>query len=590
MPLLRTTAAEVTRLAEEYVVSPHFEWVRNTHNAHLLRARHMQVRVVTLLVRWVQTGEARYRAAVLAHLLEMGQWACWSWIAWRDGNTAHDAIFDLSYGENSATLAIGYDWLYDTLDPDERQALLTVAQRPVAAFMKHTEPEHRAWWFGKRDSNWNTVCAGGAGMLALACYEELPEAKVILDRAQESFGPFVEEIHAANGAWPEGIGYWNYGMRYFYMFALSLEQATGRQVPWLHGKALRDSLAFPMRFAPYPSCACSFGDVNQWTPLPFHLAAARRLGQSATLAELVSRLTVPQAGVNETWPNSAEMLCLYTGDKTEKVRLAAPFLHHYKGLDWVVLADRLPKPRLYASVRGGTTEVPHGHIDLTSFHAVVGDEKMITSLGPAQYLDTTFSDRRWELFEMIPMSKNVLLVDGVGIMRPASVTTRSFQSPWGPAVRLEAAAALGGSDGVLSYHRLFVLMPGKGLLVVDAIKRPNPSLFEQRFYTQTQAEIYKEGFLLKGLRQSASLVCASTVETGMHTASAPMTTPREDSPTLLRHLTHMLHEAVVMAALLVPDERVVPLAVRPGARDGTEVVIGSGKGCVLQLTRSLMPG
>ena len=260
----------------------------------------------------------------------------------------------------------------------------------------------------------------------------------------------------------------------------------------------------------------------------------------------------------------------------------------------MVLADRMPKPRLYASVRGGTTEVPHGHMDLTSFHAVVGDERMITSLGPAQYLDTTFSARRWDLFEMIPMSKNVLLVDGVGIARPTSVPTRSFQSPWGPAVRLDAAAALGagrrGNDGVVSYHRLFVLLPGKGLLVVDAVKRPHPSLFEQRFCTSVQAEICAGGFLLKGLRQRASLACTCSVATGLHTASAPVTQPRGDPPTLLRQITQLLHEQIVMAALLVPGERVVPLAVRPRARGGTEVVIGSGKGRVLRLTRSLMPG
>lgn len=592
-PLLRATAKEVTRLADEYLEGPQFDWVRNTHNAHLVRARRMQGRVVTLLVRWSQTGDMRYRDAARDHLLEMGRWECWSWIAWRDNQFEPDAIFDLSYGENSATLAIGYDWLYDTLDAAERQALLDVMRRPVAAFLKHTAPESRAWWFGKRDSNWNTVCAGGAGMLALACFEELPEAALILERACECVEPFVAEIRAVHGAWPEGIGYWNYGMRYLYMFVLSLEQATGRRSPWLDGRAVRDALMFPMYFTPYPGCACSFGDVNQWSPLPFHLAAARRLRQPVALAELVRHLQPPKPGTPHVWPNAAELLCLYDDAPNAPTPQPGPFVHHYKGLDWVVLADRMPAPRLYASVRGGTTEVPHGHVDLTSFHAVVGDEKMIASIGPANYLDTTFSARRWELFEMVPMSKNVLLVDGVGIVRPSTVATRTLNTSWGPAVRLDAATALGdkrrGNDGVVSYYRLFLLLPGTGLLVLDTIQRPHASLFEQRFFTPVHAQPLTDGFLLEGVRQTAMLTCACSEPTTLHTADAPLTQPSDKPPTMLRHITKLLHEEVSMAALLTPGKRPVPLALRRGPRGIIEVVIGRGDRLVLRFSRNLLP-
>ena len=123
----------------------------------------MQTRVVTLLVEWQRSGDRRFRDAALDHLLEMGRWDVWSWITWREGNYAADAIFDLSYGENCATVAIGYDWLCETLNADEKKAILAVVERPLAAFMKHSAPDSRMWWYGKRDSNWNTVCAGGAG-------------------------------------------------------------------------------------------------------------------------------------------------------------------------------------------------------------------------------------------------------------------------------------------------------------------------------------------------------------------------------------------------------------------------------------------
>lgn len=593
LPLLRAAHAEVARIAEEALAGPRFEWVRNTHNAHLLRARRMQGRVVSLLARWTQTDDARFRDAGLAHLLEMGRWPYWSWIAWRRNQRAPDAIFDLSYGENAATLAIGYDWLYETLSPPERAALLNVMRRPVAAFMAHTASGARAWWFGKADSNWNSVCAGGAGLLALAGYEELPEAARILERACESIAPFVAQIRASHGAWPEGIGYWNYGMRYLYMFILSLERATGRRSPWLEGRAVREALTFPMRMTPYVGCPCSFGDVNAWSPLPFHLAAARRLRQPAALAELMPywRPAAPDASLG--WPNAAELLCQYENVSGARPRRIQPFVHQYPGMDWVVLADRMPAPRLYVSVRGGTTNVPHGHVDLTSFHAVVGGEKMIATLGPSRYYDTTFSPRRWELFEMAPMSKNVLLVDGVGITRPAAVTTRTLRTPWGPGVRLDAAAALGGgrrdNDGVVRYYRLILVMPGRGLLILDTVKRPHASLFEQRFFTPVRAVPQPGGFMLQGARQTAAFACACSEAADLHTAAAPMTQPSGEPPTMLRQITQKLHEDVVMAALLAPGGKGVPLVLRRAPRGMIEVAIGAGARCTLRFSRDLRP-
>ena len=80
-------------------------------------------------------------------------------------------------------------------------------------------------------------------------------------------------------------------------------------------------------------------------------------------------------------------------------------------LDWAVLADQMPAPKLYASMRGGNSEVPHGHRDLSSFHVVSDGERLIESLNSRTYLDTTFGPRRYELFETSYRSKNVVLID-----------------------------------------------------------------------------------------------------------------------------------------------------------------------------------
>jgi hypothetical protein len=110
-PLDNAALEYLDRETPALLESPVFPWSpTDGHNAHLIRARRMQTRVVTLLAAWLRSGgEEPYRAAILRHVEEMDRWEDWSWIAWREGKHGPDAIFDLSYGENCATLALAYD-------------------------------------------------------------------------------------------------------------------------------------------------------------------------------------------------------------------------------------------------------------------------------------------------------------------------------------------------------------------------------------------------------------------------------------------------------------------------------------------------
>ena len=467
---LKRAARLVAKEAEEFKKSARFDFVLNTHNAHLVRARKNQTRVYTLLVRWLQTGDAAYRTAAVAHIREMGRWEYWSWITWRVRDSRPDIIFDLSYGENATTLAVAYDWLHATLTPSEKQMFLAVAKKWVfASFLKVPKKTHLDWWFQKPDTNWNTVCAGGAGMLALAMADDLPrEAAATLKRAEASIAPYMKNLDKTQGGWPEGIGYWGYGMRYAYMYLLSWERATGCIHPLLKAPAANRTLEFPLDFMPN-GAACSFGDVNAYWILPFHYAAALRYGRGdlvQALDRLLERNPKLALSEDEHWPNSAEMLIFHPRKQGRAPAVKRNLVRAFQGLDWYTLADRAPEPNLFLSIRGGTTEVPHGHMDLTSFHCVVGDEALITTISADEYLDTTFSPRRYELFEMQPPAKNVVLVNGIGIARPSRVDSKTLTVAGFPAVRIDATEAMSQrpakgakSPGTVRFYaRLFVLL------------------------------------------------------------------------------------------------------------------------------------
>ncbi|MFO7958614.1 MAG: heparinase II/III family protein [Candidatus Brocadiia bacterium] len=556
LPVLRQLQSRLAEETDQYVRGPADVALKGGHNAHLVRARRMQRRVVSLITRWRQTGEVRFRRAALDHIRTMAGWDYWSWIAWRRNDSRPEAIFDLSYGENSATLAVAFDWLFDSLSNDERDTLVATARdRALGPFLHHVRKGQPPGWFGREDSNWNAVCAGGAGLLALSLHDELPEARQARPLVEESLEPFMRSLAETDGGWTEGIGYWNYGMRYALMYLLSHERATGREHPLLRQEETRKSLSFAPDFCPR-GVPCSFGDSNHWFPLPIHYAATERLDVPDVEYRLHRRLTEGEGG-GGSWPNAAEWLLLHPRSQPAPPEPEEQVVRLYRGMDWGFIADRMPEPDLYLAVRGGTTEVPHGHRDLLSFHCVVDGEAVVTNVGVGEYLDTTFSPRRWELFETMPPSKNTILINGVGITKPAAANSEALRRAGMVGIRMEATEAMGESrDGPAAEFcgRLFLMLDARGFLILDRVVLPFEGRVESRMHTYAEVELRKAGATLdrNGVRVAVSYGC--DVPASRHLAVSAPTTPRNPSA-MLRWCTDELRREVTMATLLCRGAR-----------------------------------
>lgn len=561
-PSLEVAAREVAENAEQWLEGADFYFNPNQHNSLLIRARMMQTRIVTLLVRWRRTGKQRYRDAAIEHVRQMGRWRYWSWITMRHEDDRPEAIFDLSYGENSATLAIAYTLLHATLSEDEAGMFHDMAaRRALRPYLAHTVADDGAsWWFGHAHSNWNSVCAGGAGMLGLAMYETLDEAPEVVKRTEASMIPFMRALEDSDGAWPEGVGYWNYGMRYAFMYLLSHERATDARHPLMEQPATAATLYFPLDFCPH-SVACGFGDVNHWRPLAFHYAAAHRFGCHELIPALDHMETLENV---QHWPNAAELLLLHP--RTHAQAPPAPrrrVLRRYAGQDWCLLADRWPDPGLYVSIRGGSADVPHGHRDLMSFNVLVGRERLLHNAEVGEYLDTTFSPRRNELFEVTPPAKNALLINGVGITEKSTVKTTTIERDALQAVRIDGTEAMGVSRSSESATdhclRLIGLLEDDVVVVIDRVALPHPGRLEARYLTpgaiaRTAHDDGATTARIDGERERLHAAFACNVPASLHTATAALTSPDSSPPLhMLRWCTRKLHTQMVMAAALCPS-------------------------------------
>jgi len=559
-PMLKNAERLVESLAMKYVRSATIEVDETGHNWQLIRARHMQNRIVTLLTQYKRSGQQRYRDALMDDVRRMADWEYWSWITWRQNDADPNAIFDLSYGENSSTLAIAFDGLRDELSDEEVQLFVDTARRrslqPLLAVMAK---EPKPWWYRFALSNWNTVCAGGAGVLALAMGDLCPESERVLEIAEESIIPYFEAL-GEDGAWPEGIGYWNYGMRYGFMYLLSWENATGKKHPLMERKGTRSTLTFPLAFSPN-GVPCSFGDVNSFAPLPFHYRVAERLNRPDIVAELDRRMAMhaDDAVLRGHWPNTAELLLLHPRQAPKASKKGEgkwPAIELQDGLEWGYIADSMPEPKLYVSVRGGTLVAPHVHQDLLSFNCLVGTEKLIENIGVDDYLDTTFSGRRWELYETSTASKNTIFINGVGIADKSTVTTEVMQGSGYRGFRIDATEAMGNMrDGAVASFcgRLILMIKNRGVLVVDRVTVPHAALVESRLHTFFPVTFGKLQAQVRGKQSNLHLAFAASEPSLLKRGLGVATEPKRKPDTMIRHTSAAKVHGMTLCSLLLPD-------------------------------------
>lgn len=556
IPFLVRAAESLAVNAEEYSKSGIFEYPQNTHNEHLLRARYLQNRIISLLVFWKRTDQDKYRNAVISHLREMSKWEYWSWITWRQGDPAPDAIWDLSYGENATTLAIAWDLLFQTLNGEEKELILGMVRKwVIPSFIKHTTPGSETWWVKAPKSNWLAVCASGGGLVALSMYEELPEAALLLERADSGITDFMNSLVSTGGGWTEGVAYWNYGMRYAFLYLLSYENAKKENHPTLALPETLETLRFPPVFSPHDK-GCGFGDISDhlWQPVALHYAMAERLNAQDVLQSLDSK---NYDTFENSWATGAELMALHPG-KIAKGNTSQnkPTIKLYPGIFWGYFADSMPRPSLYVSVRGGSSDGGHSMADLLSWHCLVNGEKMVSSFTNHEYIDTTFSKRRFELPEVRPDTKNTIIIGGVGMLHPSEVKTTVAKIGGHHGFHMDATAAYAiiyhGNPVVFFVGRLFLFIESKYVLILDKILLKHTNRLETRLHTYANMKVQDSSATLESGKETANIVFASSVPNMVATSLVTPTNPAEKQLNVLRWATKSLHDDAVFATLLVP--------------------------------------
>ena len=168
-------------------------------------------RIFILSYAYRMTGNVRFAKRAEAEMLQAASFPDW--------NPQHF----LDVGEMTMALAIGYDWLYDRLAEKSKEIIAT------AIIEKGLKPSFNTKynWFVNAVNNWNQVCHAGVSYGALAIWEKEPElSRTVINRAIDKISIPMGH-YAPDGAYPEGVGYWDYGTSFNAMFLSAIEKAFG---------------------------------------------------------------------------------------------------------------------------------------------------------------------------------------------------------------------------------------------------------------------------------------------------------------------------------------------------------------------------
>ena len=556
-------------------------------NCYMHSTRTVASHFQCLTAAWVLTHEKKYHTAAIRHLANLLTWKHVSGDARL--NTPADKVmgFSLSYGEHCADIALMYDVFKPNLTSAEQKVFFDLLNRFYLKEALACLDKPQWWAFGS--SNWNAVCSGGMGQMALAFYDDLPDCQKLIPFVEKSLAEYFQSFVTNGGGNHEGTGYWNYGMHYAMRYLLSWENATGRRHPAFKMVDLSKSLNFPVDFT-----GITFGDNDGWHPGGFFFKAAKRLKQPCAAIRAASYLSDEYTPESKHRKRIGRVLggdLLYAADdipssetinalKVSHARNKEPVVRIYKGLDWACLADDSHFPSLRLTARGGSSEINgHGMLDLLSFKCMVNGEAMIADQSASSHI--AFSKRGHHLYDRSSASKSTLFIDGLGCMENGRCDTTEIVKGKGLiGIRIDGSHAYLIRWKDLFIGRLLLFVEGRYWLVIDRLFNPDvvdEHLMEARFHTFANCILGKNWARLKKGKEQLTMTFASLEKSVMQESKGTPFLPHEQT-TIIRWMSAKSYRDNLMVTALNPGSVKLKVGITQEKNKGFSIDISGPEG------------
>jgi hypothetical protein len=393
---------------------------------------------------------------------------------------------DLSEGEMSFAVAIGYDWLYAKLTTAER-AIIKQALMDKSLTFADDSYRGRVGWT-KVDGNHNQVCNAGMVSTALALADEEPDLarRVIVGAGDSMRRPLAH--YAPDGAYPEGPGYWTFGTTYSVITFAGLESALGTDLGFGATPGFANTVNYYEAVESPSGPVFNYGDATtdlQNSParawlakrygLPFALQHTRLLLEDFLRQNAYVKF---DPSIQATVVNRFFALHeVWFPDGPSGSVANPPLDTHFRGVaDLATFRSWWSDTNaIFVGFKAGDSSAGHGHLDLGSFIMDADGQRWAMDLGPdnvgAQYtlpgyFNVHGAEQRWTYFRTNNRSHNTVTPGDVLQDRHITAPITKFSS------KPERAFAIADltpaySEEVKSLYRGIALLDRARVLVQD---------------------------------------------------------------------------------------------------------------------------
>ena len=315
----------------------------------------------------------------------------------------------LDTAEMMEAVAFAYDWLYDYMEPSFREtvktALVQKGLNQVLEDYRNTPGRNRSykWSQSSVPDNWNMVCNSGALQAAFAIADEEPDiATEVMTSGMELIKKAIL-MYAPDGAWYEGIVYWQYTTKYYTDLMSALDSCFGDTFGYTDTPGIGQTGDYLAAMTGtdglfnFHDAAEDSGEIES----PELMFLADKTDNSALVS--LREKQMADRGFGGTMRD-----ILWYNPETSGSMFDMKTDHYFRDAEAVSFRNSWDSDAIYAGFHSGPTDVYHGHMDAGSFVIDAYGTRFACDLGPDDY---NIKDSVWNLYRYRAEGHNTLVIN-----------------------------------------------------------------------------------------------------------------------------------------------------------------------------------
>lgn len=367
-------------------------------------------RIEALAMAYILTNDIKYAERAWEELETAGNFPGWV--------TEHF----LNTSEYMTAFAIGYDWLYSCWTDAQKSFLENAMMKKGLNYALSGYYGEGAWW-AKETINWNLVCNGGSICAAVALMDVYPDVcSKVIENALRGM-EFALASYYPDGAWSEGIGYWEFATEFFVRACSSLDATFKEDFNISKAPGISKTAETPIYANGYVAANNyhDAGEVLYMSPLLFWLADKYD-------APAVAKIRYEEMESYDLYPSTLDMILCNTSQLDSNSDFALD--KYFRGSEAVSMRSSWSdNSGTYISFHGGKADENHGHVDSGTFVIDMLGERIASDLGAESYSHPKyFSDERYTLYRARPEGHNMVVInpdksEGISLTSVSKVET-----------------------------------------------------------------------------------------------------------------------------------------------------------------------